>query len=261
MRCKSDSRYPDCGPSWCSRGHFAACQPQLTRCALRLPFSVPSFFLSPNLFRMLGSSTYLIRLLRRRSIPLPESVWESKMRYTPDTEGRNNQHTPVHREVELRAEPKEAEDRRGFRGQQPLCRAGACRGHPVHDTLTKIYRHLHFFQRACELEVRIPRVKLPDRKVIQVTSSGNRHTLMCKSPLCSASSSFNSARRCPSGPSITRHSAAENWKNASRSNAVISRDRCRRRRDIACQRSIVTSPFSLTIDSVRRPLGQLSASH
>jgi transposase len=37
--------------------------------------------------------------------------------------------------------------------------------HPVHDTLTKTYRHLNFFQHECYLEVRVPRVKLPDDKV------------------------------------------------------------------------------------------------
>ena len=34
--------------------------------------------------------------------------------------------------------------------------------HPAHDTLTKRYRHLKFFQHECFLEVRVPRVKLPD---------------------------------------------------------------------------------------------------
>jgi transposase len=37
--------------------------------------------------------------------------------------------------------------------------------HPVHDTLTKRYRHLNFFQHECFLEVRAPRVKLPDGSV------------------------------------------------------------------------------------------------
>jgi transposase len=37
--------------------------------------------------------------------------------------------------------------------------------HPVHDTLTKTYRHLNFFQHECLLEVRTPRVKLPDGSV------------------------------------------------------------------------------------------------
>ncbi len=41
--------------------------------------------------------------------------------------------------------------------------------HPVHDTVSKAYRHLNFFQYQCDLEVRVPRVKLPDGKVIQVT--------------------------------------------------------------------------------------------
>jgi len=46
---------------------------------------------------------------------------------------------------------------------------GATGEHPVHDTVTKTYRHLNFFQHECELEVRIPRVKLPDGKVVQVS--------------------------------------------------------------------------------------------
>ena len=40
--------------------------------------------------------------------------------------------------------------------------------HPVHDTVTKTYRHLNFFQHDCYLEVRVPRVKLPDGSVVQV---------------------------------------------------------------------------------------------
>jgi transposase len=46
---------------------------------------------------------------------------------------------------------------------------GASGEHPVHDTVTKTYRHLNFFQHECELEVRVPRVKLPDGSVRQVT--------------------------------------------------------------------------------------------
>jgi transposase len=41
--------------------------------------------------------------------------------------------------------------------------------HPVHDTVTKTYRHLNFFQHECEFEVRMPRVKLPDGSVRQVS--------------------------------------------------------------------------------------------
>jgi transposase len=41
--------------------------------------------------------------------------------------------------------------------------------HPVHDTQTKRYRHLNFFQHECLLEVRTPRVRLPDGAVRLVT--------------------------------------------------------------------------------------------
>jgi transposase len=37
--------------------------------------------------------------------------------------------------------------------------------HPVHDTQAKRYRHLNFFQHDCFLEVRVPRLKLPDGRV------------------------------------------------------------------------------------------------
>ncbi|MEI6738231.1 MAG: ISL3 family transposase [Pseudomonadota bacterium] len=37
--------------------------------------------------------------------------------------------------------------------------------HPVHDTQIKRFRHLNFFQHECFLEVRVPRVRLPDGKV------------------------------------------------------------------------------------------------
>ncbi len=40
--------------------------------------------------------------------------------------------------------------------------------HPVYDTVSKRYRHLNFFQYECQLEVRVPRVKLPDGAVRQV---------------------------------------------------------------------------------------------
>ncbi len=40
--------------------------------------------------------------------------------------------------------------------------------HPVHDTQTKRLRHLNFFQHECFLEVRTPRVKLPDGRVVLV---------------------------------------------------------------------------------------------
>ena len=37
--------------------------------------------------------------------------------------------------------------------------------HPVHDTVVKSYRHLNFFQHECHLQVRTPRVKLPNGSV------------------------------------------------------------------------------------------------
>ena len=40
--------------------------------------------------------------------------------------------------------------------------------HPVHDTQIKRYRHLNFFQHECHLQVRVPRIRLPDGKVALV---------------------------------------------------------------------------------------------
>ena len=40
--------------------------------------------------------------------------------------------------------------------------------HKVHDTQIKRLRHLNFFQHECHLEVRVPRVRLPDGKVATV---------------------------------------------------------------------------------------------
>jgi transposase len=40
--------------------------------------------------------------------------------------------------------------------------------HPVHDTVAKRYRHLNFFQHECFLDVRVPRVRLPDGAVRQI---------------------------------------------------------------------------------------------
>jgi len=46
--------------------------------------------------------------------------------------------------------------------------AGESGAHPVHDTVSKRYRHLNFFQHECYLQVRVPRVKLPSGAVRQV---------------------------------------------------------------------------------------------
>jgi transposase len=43
--------------------------------------------------------------------------------------------------------------------------ADAAGEHPVHDTQIKRLRHLNFFQHECFLEVRVPRVRLPDGRV------------------------------------------------------------------------------------------------
>lgn len=40
--------------------------------------------------------------------------------------------------------------------------------HPAHDTVAKRYRHLNFFQHECRLEVRVPRVRLPEGGIRQV---------------------------------------------------------------------------------------------
>jgi transposase len=48
---------------------------------------------------------------------------------------------------------------------------GAAGVHPVHDTQIKRLRHLNFFQHECFLEVRTPRVKLPDGRVVLVEPS------------------------------------------------------------------------------------------
>jgi transposase len=45
---------------------------------------------------------------------------------------------------------------------------GLAGAHPVHDTQTKRLRHLNFFQHECFLEVRTPRVKLPDGRVVLI---------------------------------------------------------------------------------------------
>lgn len=55
-----------------------------------------------------------------------------------------------------------------FRAGTRFALPGVDGEHPVHDTVSKRYRHLNFFQHECFLEVRVPRVKLPDGSVRQV---------------------------------------------------------------------------------------------
>jgi transposase len=52
-----------------------------------------------------------------------------------------------------------------FKAGSRFCVAGHEGAHPVHDTVTKTYRHLNFFQHECHLQVRTPRVKLPNGSV------------------------------------------------------------------------------------------------
>lgn len=52
-----------------------------------------------------------------------------------------------------------------FRAGSRFSHPEAAGEHPVHDTQTKRYRHLNFFQHECFIEVRVPRVKLPDGAV------------------------------------------------------------------------------------------------
>ena len=52
-----------------------------------------------------------------------------------------------------------------FKPGSRFCVAGHDGSHPVHDTVTKSYRHLNFFQHECHLQVRTPRVKLPNGSV------------------------------------------------------------------------------------------------
>jgi transposase len=55
-----------------------------------------------------------------------------------------------------------------FTPGQRFAVAGRDGVHPVHDTIIKVYRHLNFFQHECRLQVRTPRVRLPDGKVVLV---------------------------------------------------------------------------------------------
>jgi transposase len=55
-----------------------------------------------------------------------------------------------------------------FKAGSRFAVAGRDGVHPVHDTVVKTYRHLNFFQHECHLQVRTPRVKLPEGKVVLV---------------------------------------------------------------------------------------------
>jgi transposase len=71
------------------------------------------------------------------------------------------------RDVDFDATRKTLTIRIDFAAGTRFPAAGVAGVHPVHDTQTKRLRHLNFFQHECFLEVRIPRVKLPDGRVVQ----------------------------------------------------------------------------------------------
>jgi len=64
-------------------------------------------------------------------------------------------------DAEARTLTIQVDFRAGSRFEYP----GIAGEHPVHDTQTKRYRHLNFFEHECFLQVRVPRVKLPDGSV------------------------------------------------------------------------------------------------
>jgi len=70
--------------------------------------------------------------------------------------------------VEFNAPARTLTIRVDFKAGSRFRVAGLEGEHPVHDTVPKRYRHLNFFQHECFLEVRVPRVKLPDGAVRQV---------------------------------------------------------------------------------------------
>lgn len=72
------------------------------------------------------------------------------------------------REVDFNAQTKTLTIQIDFVAGSRFSHPEVAGGHPVHDTATKRYRHLNFFEHDCYLEVRTPRVKLPDGRVALV---------------------------------------------------------------------------------------------
>lgn len=69
------------------------------------------------------------------------------------------------RETIFDAEARTLTIRVDFRSGSRFSHSELAGEHPVHDTQTKRYRHLNFFEHECFLEVRVPRIKLPDGSV------------------------------------------------------------------------------------------------
>ena len=70
--------------------------------------------------------------------------------------------------VDLDAEARTLTIRIDFVKGSRFALPGEAGAHPVHDTVSKRFRPLNFFQHECYLEVRVPRVKRPDGSVRQV---------------------------------------------------------------------------------------------
>jgi len=70
--------------------------------------------------------------------------------------------------VEFDAEKKTLAIAVGFVAGSRFAVPGVEGEHPAHDTVTKRYRHLNFFQHECHLEVRVPKVRLPEGGIRQV---------------------------------------------------------------------------------------------
>ena len=70
--------------------------------------------------------------------------------------------------TEFNAEARTLTIRVDFKAGTRFSVPGVSGEHPVYDTVSKRYRHLNFFQHECFLEVRVPRIKLPDGAVRQI---------------------------------------------------------------------------------------------
>ena len=111
--------------------------------------------------------------------------------------------------MNFEASPRKLNIRVDFEVGSRFAVPGQAGEHPVHDTVTKTYRHLNFFQHECELTVRVPRVKLPDGKVVQVTAPWagklSGFTLLFEAfvLLLARETTFTGADRI-SGPSVHR---------------------------------------------------------
>lgn len=70
--------------------------------------------------------------------------------------------------VDFDAAPRRLTIRIDFAPGSRFAHGKALGQHPVYDTQIKRMRHLNFFQHECHLEVRVPRLRLPDGKVALV---------------------------------------------------------------------------------------------